>query len=60
MGSVVSVKFAVPTRPTELHVQTVVRHQFGFQHGLASLSLSEAEQLAIRQLCTQLPSVSGD
>jgi len=60
LGSVGWVKFVVPTHPTELHVQVAVRHQFGFQHGLAFLSLGEAERLAIRQFCTQLPSVSSD
>ena len=55
--SVVSLKFVVPTYPTELHVRAVVRYQFGFHHGLAFLSLSEAERLAIRQFCSELPSV---
>ena len=55
--SVVSLKFVVPTHPSELHVRAVVRYQFGFQHGLAFLSLSEGEQLAIRQFCSELPSV---
>lgn len=58
LGSVVSVKLVVPTHPTELHLQGVVRHQFGFQHGLAFLALGEEERLALRQFCTQLPSVS--
>ena len=59
LGSVVSVRFVVPTHPTELHVRVGVRHQFGFQHGLEFISLSEAERLAIRQFCAQLPSVSS-
>jgi len=46
LGSVLLVQFVLPTQPTELHVQVVVRHQFGFQHGLAFLSLSEAERLS--------------
>jgi hypothetical protein len=48
----------VPTHPAELHLQGVVRYEYGFQHGLEFVSLNEGERLAIRQFCTQLPSVS--
>jgi len=58
VGSVVLLQFVVPTYPTELHVQAVVRYQIGFQHGLEFLSLNEGERLAIRQFCAELPSVS--
>lgn len=58
-GSVVLLKFVVPTHPTELHVRAVVRYHFGLQHGLAFLSLSEGERLAIRQFCSELPSVGA-
>jgi PilZ domain len=57
-GSLVSMQFVVPTHPTKLHLQGVVRYEFGFQHGLEFASLKEEERLAIRQFCTQLPSVS--
>jgi len=58
-GSVVALHFAVPTPPTELHVQAVVRYQIGFQHGLEFVSLAEGGRLAIRQFCTELPSVTS-
>ena len=58
VGSLVSLQFAVPTHPTELHLQGVVRYGFGYQHGLEFVSLKERERLAIRQFCTELPSVS--
>lgn len=56
--SVVVLHFVVPSHPTELRVQAVVRYQIGFQHGLEFVSLNEAERLAIRQFCSELPSVS--
>jgi PilZ domain len=59
VGSVVVLHFAVPSPPTELHVQAVVRYQIGFQHGLEFVSLDEGERLAIRQFCRELPSVSS-
>lgn len=59
VGSVVSMQFVVPTHSTQLHLQGVVRYEFGFQHGLEFVSLNEGERLAIRQFCTQLPSVSS-
>ena len=37
VGSLVSLQFAVPTHPTELHLQGVVRYEFGFQHVAWSL-----------------------
>jgi hypothetical protein len=54
---VVVLHFAVPGHVTDLQVKAVVRYRMGFQHGLEFLSLSEAERLAIRQLCSELPSV---
>ena len=57
--SVVVLVFAVPSCPMELRVQAVVRYQVGFRHGLEFASLNEAERLAIRQFCRELPSVSG-
>ena len=56
--SEVSLRFAVPTHPTKLHLQGVVRYQIGFQHGLEFASLAEEERLSIRQFCSELPSVS--
>jgi len=58
VGRVVSLQFVVPTPPTELRLQGVVRYEFGYQHGLEFLSLKEEERLAIRRFCTELPSVS--
>ncbi len=58
VGSVVSLQFVVATPPTKLHLQGVVRYASGFQHGLEFVSLNEAERLAIRQFCTELPSLS--
>jgi hypothetical protein len=58
-GTVVVLHFAVPSPPTELHVQAVVRYQFAFQHGLEFVSLNEGERLSIRQFCTELPSING-
>ena len=58
VASVVVLQFAVPTHPTGLRVQAVVRYQIGFQHGLEFSSLNEGERLAIRQFCSELPSVS--
>jgi PilZ domain len=58
VGSVVLLQLVVPTYPTELHVQAVIRYQIGFQHGLEFLSLNEGERLAIRQFCRELPSAS--
>ena len=55
---VVALQFVVPSRPTELHVQAVVRYQIGFQHGLEFASLNEGERLAILQFCRELPAVS--
>ncbi len=59
VGSVVGLQFAVPTDPAELRAQAVVRYQNGFQHGLEFVSLNEGKQMAIRQFCSELPSVSG-
>jgi len=59
VGSVVSLQFAAPPpHLTELRVQAVVRYQVGFQHGLEFTSLNEAEREAIRQFCSELPSVT--
>jgi hypothetical protein len=59
VGSVTLLQFVMPTFPSKLRVQAVVRYQIGFQHGFEFLSLNEAEQLAIRQFCSELASVSG-
>ncbi len=56
--SVVVVVFVVPSCPMELRVQAVVRYQIGFRHGLQFAALNEAERLAIRQFCIELPSIS--
>ena len=58
VGSAVSLQFVLPTHPAKLHLQGVVRYEFGFQHGLEFISPGEAERLAIRQYCHELPSVS--
>ncbi len=55
VGSVVSLRFALPHQSTELHVQAVVSYRLGFQHGVALTSLNESERLAIRQFCNELP-----
>jgi len=57
VGSVVVLHFALPGPPTDLHVQAVVRHQMGFQHGLEFVSLTQGERLSIRQFCNELPSI---
>jgi hypothetical protein len=59
VGSEILLQFVVPTHPSKLRVQAVVRYQIGFQHGFEFQSLNEAERLAIRQFCSELPSVSG-
>ena len=56
--SVVVLVFVVPSCPLELRVQAVVRYQIGFRHGLEFVALNEAERLAIRQFCIELPSIS--
>jgi hypothetical protein len=56
--SVVVLLFVVPSYPMELRVQAVVRYQIGFQHGLEFVALNEAERLAIRQFCSELPSIT--
>jgi len=58
VGKVVLLQFVVPTHPTGFRVHAVVRYQIGFQHGLEFASLDEVERLAIRQFCSELPSVS--
>jgi len=58
VGSVVWLQFVVAPHATELHVQAVVRYQTGFRHGLEFTSLAEAERVAIRQFCRELPWVS--
>jgi len=57
VGSMVRVQFVMP-HASELHLKGVVRYECGFQHGVEFVSLSEAERLAIRQYCHELPSVS--
>jgi diguanylate cyclase (GGDEF)-like protein/PAS domain S-box-containing protein len=54
VGIVVPLHFTVSTHPTPLHVMAVVRTQLGFQHGLEFVSLTEAEQVSIRQFCNEL------
>ncbi len=51
--------FLVPSCPMELRVQAVVRYQIGFRHGLEFAALNEAERLAIREFCSELPSISS-
>ena len=58
VGSVAVLRFAVPSAPTELHVEAVVRYQIGFQHGLEFLSLNEGARQAILEFCSELPSVN--
>ena len=60
VGSVVSLQFAVPAPGTELRVQGVVRYKAGRQYGVEFLSLSEAERLAIRQFCSNLPTIGEE
>jgi hypothetical protein len=55
--TVVALQFAVPGHPTALHVPAVVRYHLGFHHGLVFLSLDETQRAAIRQFCSELPSV---
>ena len=54
VGSVVSLHFTVSPHPTQLCVMAVVRNQLGLQHGLEFVSLTEAEQVSIRQFCNEL------
>ena len=46
-GSVVQLRFAVPTRPTMLEAQAAVRFEQRFRQGFELVSLTEAELLAI-------------
>ncbi|MFZ3209946.1 MAG: EAL domain-containing protein [Terriglobales bacterium] len=54
VGIVVSLQFTVSTHPTPLYAMAVVRTQLGLQHGLEFVSLTEAEQVSIRQFCNEL------
>jgi len=54
VGSVVELRFAIPTHPTELRLWAVVRTLIGLQHGLEFVSLTEGERLSLRQLCNVL------
>ena len=58
-GCSVSLRFAVPTHPTALHMRGIVRYVYGFQHGIEFVFLEEEERLAIRRFCTGLSSVSA-
>jgi c-di-GMP-binding flagellar brake protein YcgR len=60
VGSVVSLQFAVPAPAAKLRVQGVVRYKTGRQYGVEFLSLSEAERLAIRQFCSNLPAIGPE
>ena len=54
VGSVVQLRFAVPTHPTMLEVRAAVRFEQRLRHGFEFVSLTAAELLAVRQFCNEL------
>jgi len=54
LGSVVHLRFAIPTSPTRFDVLAIVRDQRDFEHGFEFVSLTDAERVAIRQFCNGL------
>jgi PilZ domain len=59
VGSVVLLRFMVPTHPTELRVLAEVRYHIGFLHGLEFVSLNEEDRRPIQQFCSHLSIVEG-
>ncbi len=59
VGSVVQLRFALPTHATQLHLWAVVRNQLDLRHGLEFVSVTEEERLSIRRFCGDLPTQSG-
>lgn len=59
-GSEVTAQVCIPTHPTDLTVQAVVRNQKGLRHGFRFVSLGDAERAAIRQFCRGLMVQSDD
>jgi len=54
VGSVVQLRLALPNCPTLLSVWAIVRYQLDLHHGFEFVSLTEPEQLSIREFCNQL------
>jgi hypothetical protein len=54
VGSVVQLRFALPTHPTLLAVLAVVRSQHDFHHGFEFVSLKDSERAAIKKFCNRL------
>ena len=54
VGRVVQLRLALPTHPTLLEVLAVVRYQLDLHHGFEFVSLTEGEQLSVRQFCNEL------
>jgi len=58
-GRTITLNFTLPTHLASLHLKGVVCYEYGYQHGVRFLPLNEEELLAIRQFCSQLPSLAG-
>jgi hypothetical protein len=54
VGSVVLVRFGLPTHPSMLELWAVVRYREGQQHGLEFVSLADPQKLSLMQFCNQL------
>lgn len=54
LGSVVRLRFLIPTHSAHLDILGVVRYQQDCRHGFAFVSLPDSEQAAIRQFCSDL------
>ncbi len=54
VGSVVQLRFAIPTHRTLFEVWAVVRYQVDLHHGFEFVSLTEDERLSVRQFCNEL------
>jgi len=54
VGNVVHLQFRVPTHPALIEVLVIVRDQQDLHHGFEFVSLTDAEQAAIRQFCNGL------
>jgi len=59
-GSEVTAQIPIPTHPTDLTVQAIVRNQKGLRHGFRFASLTDAERAVIKQFCTGLTVQSDD
>jgi len=59
-GSEVTAQIPIPTHPTDLTAQAIVRSQKGLRHGFQFASLKGAQRAAIAQFCTGLMVQSDD